>query len=487
MEESKTAVRLLFATIALAAFVDGLDGTIVTTVLPEIAEDLGIGAADSSWVITIYFLMMAGLILIFGKISDRGALKAVIVGGFAVFGIGSLLCAFSDSFWTMLAFRALQGVGGGMLSASGIMIAVKHLPKGLTALGLSISVLGYSVGGALGPVLGGVLTESLDWGWIFLFNVPIGVAGAFLAAKAVPKDGEFDRSGFDWTGSAFLFVAMVTGLYVIESIPAHGFGPVSAGILLLCAAMLILFVIRERRASDPVLRFSAFRRSPTVAAIAVFLLINLCWMGVFYLLPFYMQIVLGYDAVTTGLVLCVQSVVTLVMCVPVGRMVPKRGSRHYVILGAVSTVVMTGVLLLASDYSPIPMMVSVVFLGVIWGFGGGSFGTRIVDSVSQEERGDVSPMVSFVIYFGSALGSALYSGLFSIGSGVPGALISELSPMDFMDGFLFTMAVGTVLAAVSAVLAWAFNEEKDRLRGQNYLYTSNPVERAWIVHYAAPS
>ena len=255
MEESKTAVRLLFATIALAAFVDGLDGTIVTTVLPEIAEDLGIGAADSSWVITIYFLMMAGLILIFGKISDRGALKAVIVGGFAVFGIGSLLCAFSDSFWTMLAFRALQGVGGGMLSASGIMIAVKHLPKGLTALGLSISVLGYSVGGALGPVLGGVLTESLDWGWIFLFNVPIGVAGAFLAPFML---------GLYWRGvtKAGAVWGMLSGVVVSNAIywtlffgqnpaVAKKFSPVTASIAMLFPFIVVPLVSAMTKKLDP--------------------------------------------------------------------------------------------------------------------------------------------------------------------------------------------------------------------------------------------
>ncbi len=451
---------MLFAVIALAAFVDGLDGTIVTTVLPDIADAFDVSAADSSWVITVYFLMMAGLILVFGKMCDKGALKLIITAGFAVFAVGSLLCAFSQTFWMLLAFRAAQGIGAGMLSASGIMIAVKHLPREQTALGLSISVLGYSVGGACGPILGGVLSEFLDWGWIFLFNVPIGLAGAALAIRSVPKDPGLDRSSFDYLGSALLFAAMVLGLYVIESAPAHGFGPSSAMMSAAFAVLIVLFAFRERKVREPVLETSVFRRPATLAAITVFLMVNLCWMGVFYLLPFYMQLVLGYDVMMTGVVLCVQSVATLVMCVPIGKRVPLKGNRHYVILATASMVAMSLSLVFAGTESPLPMMVAVVLLGVIWGFGGGSLGNRIIDSVDADKRGAASPMVSFVIYFGCALGSALYSGLFSLGSGAQGALISVLSVEEFMGGFWFAMVVGTALSVLTLILAYAFDEER---------------------------
>ncbi|MBR4227463.1 MAG: MFS transporter [Candidatus Methanomethylophilaceae archaeon] len=460
--KGRSATTMLFAVIALAAFVDGLDGTIVTTALPDIADAFDVSATDSSWVITIYFLVMAGLILVFGRMCDKGALKRIITAGFVIFAVGSLLCAFSQTFWMMLLFRAVQGVGAGMLSASGIMIAVKYLPPSQTALGFSISVLGYSVGGALGPIFGGVLTEYLDWGWIFLFNVPIGIAGAALSLRSVPRDSGFDRSSFDYTGSALLFVAMVLGLYVMESTPSHGFGIASAAILAVFAVLMALFVVRERRVRDPVLDFAVYRRPATIAAIFVFMMINVCWMGVFYLLPFYMQLVLGYDVMMTGVVLCIQSVVTLVMCVPVGRRVPIRGNRHYVILASASMVVMSVALVFAGTGSSVPMLVSVVFLGVIWGFGGGSLGNRIIDSVGKDERGSASPMVSFIIYFGCALGSALYSGLFSIGSGTQGALISELSVETFMSGFSFTMIVGVLLSLLTLFFAWVFDEEKGR-------------------------
>ncbi len=455
----KQAVRLLYAVIALAAFVDGLDGTIVTTALPDIAQAFGITAADSSWVITVYFLVMAGLILVFGKICDKGALKRVIVLGFATFTVGSLLCAFSWSFPALIAFRAVQGIGAGMLSASGIMIAVKYLPHRLMAMGLSISVLGYSIGGALGPILGGVLTEYFAWEWIFLINVPIGIAGVALAQKAVPKDFGFKSPGFDYAGSALLFIAMISGLYVIESIPSHGFGTVSAVLIAVFAVSAILFIVLERKVSEPVLRLPVFRRPATIASIAVFLLINLCWMGAFYLLPFYMQIVLGYDTMTTGAVLAIQSLVTLVMCVPVGKMIPKKGNRHYVILACVSLVIMSASLVFAGDGSPIPMIISVIFLGVIWGFGGGSFGSRVVDSVPPENKGDASPVVSLVIYLGSAIGSALYSGLFALGSSSSGTPISELSSDVFMSGFTFAMIIGTVISVFALFLSWALNEE----------------------------
>lgn len=207
---------LLLVTIGFAMILDGLDGTIVNVTLPEIAESYGIGTSGTSWVVTVYFLMMAGLILVFGKISDKGGIKKVLTFGFLVFVLGSFLCGISPSLGVLLASRAIQGVGAAMLAASATMLGVKFMPKERIGVALSLVVLGGSVGAALGPALGAVLTSIGLWHWIFFINVPLGLIAFFIARKAVPDDTGFDKSSFDLKGSVLLFIALVMGLYVVS-------------------------------------------------------------------------------------------------------------------------------------------------------------------------------------------------------------------------------------------------------------------------------
>ena len=119
---------VLYVVMAMAFFLDGLDGTIVTVALPEIGKSFAMSTSDSSWVVTVYFMMMAGLILVFGKIADKGAIKKVLVGGFIIFALGSLLCALSYNSTFLLISRAIQGIGSAMLASTGIMLAVKFFP-----------------------------------------------------------------------------------------------------------------------------------------------------------------------------------------------------------------------------------------------------------------------------------------------------------------------------------------------------------------------
>lgn len=191
MAQTTTSGRgqlLLLVTIGFAMILDGLDGTIVNVALPEIAESYGIGTSGTSWVVTVYFLMMAGLILVFGKISDKGGIKKVLTFGFLVFVLGSFLCGISPSLGVLLASRAIQGVGAAMLAASATMLGVKFMPK-------------ERIG---------------SWHWIFFINVPLGLIAFFIARKAVPDDTGFDKSSFDLKGSVLLFIALVMGLYVVS-------------------------------------------------------------------------------------------------------------------------------------------------------------------------------------------------------------------------------------------------------------------------------
>lgn len=454
---------LLLVTMALGMFLDGLDGTIVNVALPEISESFQIDSSMSSWIVTVYFLVLAGLVLVFGKLCDSGAIKKIVIAGFVVFSVGSLACGLSFNVGTLLAFRVVQAVGASMLAASSIMLAVKFLPKEKTGFGLTLGLLGSSVGAAIGPALGGVLAETMSWHWVFIINVPVGFAAAYIAYRAIPADGRFDRGAFDYRGSVLLFLSLVCGLYTLESFPSHGVTATTIVALVLFVVLFSAFVIYERRVPVPVLKLGLFRNGRFVAVSVSFLLVNACYMGCLYLMPFYMRVELGYDAIMCGMFLLVMALVTLMFCMSASKAAEVRGNRPLVIAGcSVLVVAMLVLSTLNADRTVWLLVAGLASLGLVWGLCGGPIGARLIDNVPADDRGSGSSIFSFFIYFGSALGTAMFSGLFGFGSGAAGQPIADLDPSVFMDGYTFTMSVAVLLAVVSLVMAVAINERKAR-------------------------
>lgn len=460
--ESKSKQWLLLSVVAIALFVDGLDGTIVNVVLPGIAESFDVGTGTTSWVITVYYLMMAGLILIFGKIADCGAIRKLFIIGMVLFALSSLACALTQTFYLLLAFRAVQGVGAAMLATTAFMLCVKYLPKRMATFAFSVGVLGTSIGAAIGPAAGGILEHIASWHLVFLINVPIGIIGALMALYAIPKDSGFSGKGFDVKGAVTLFLVMITCLYALESIPSRGIEPASGICAVACVILLLVFVRIEHRAEDPVLKLSLFRLPNLDAAIVTLILINVVYLGCLYLLPFLLKVVMGLDSLGSGLYLLVPSLGILSVCLWVGKAADKRGNRPFVIASGFTLLIST-VLYCFVDAGAFPLLIVAMFIfGSTWGFGGGPIGGRMVENVPDEDRPKASSLLSFFMYFGSALGTAFYAGLFGLGSGSVGESIDQLSADVFLDGFRFCMYVGIALIIVMLILSIIVNEEKGK-------------------------
>ncbi len=450
----KNGSGLLLATIAISMFLDGLDGTIVNVALPTIATHFGIGTGDTSWVITIYFLVMAGLILIFGRLCDMGALKRILVTGMAVFTAGSFLCGISPDFTVLLASRAFQGVGAAMLAASAVMIGVKYLPKEKLGIGMSLVVMGSSIGIAIGPSVGAFLTEMFSWQWIFFINVPVGILACLLALKAVPADKGLERGDIDVIGSILLFAAIVLGLYAIERVPSAGLTTGSVVALVACVVLFAMFIIYERGRTSPVLNLGLFRNRNFDEAMMVYVLVNVGIMGVVYLLPFLLRKVLGLTTMESGLLLSVQSISMIICCIVVARTNGKVADRTYAAIACVMMALFVGMLAMSDGSTPIWFFALAIFLGgIIWGLGGGPMGTRMVNSLADEDRGSGSSMLSFTLYFSSALGTALFAGLFSLGSGEGTGSIDIIPPEAFLGGFVFCAVIAFMMAIAALLMS----------------------------------
>lgn len=446
---------LLLATIAISMFLDGLDGTIVNVALPDIASSFGIGTGDTSWVVTVYFLMMAGLILVFGRICDKGAIKKVLMCGMAIFTLGSLFCGLSPTYPLLLASRAFQGIGASMLASSAVMLGVKFLPREKLGLAMSLVVLGTSLGVAVGPTFGALLTEFFSWHWIFFINVPIGVIAIVLAHRSVPGDEGLRDGDLDIAGSILLFATIVLGLFVIERVPSVGFSFSGAIALIGCLALFAVFVIYERGRASPALELRLFRNRNFDMAVVSYALVNMAIMGVVYLIPFFMRKVLGFETLESGLFLSLQAISMIACCLVVGRKSDKIGDRPFAVAACVLLVIFISLMFLwKQDASLIIVAATLLVCGMVWGVGGGPMGARIVDALDESDKGSGSSMISFVMYFSSALGTALVAGLFGLGSGAGSGSISDVGADVFMDGFLFSASVFLVLAVLALVLTY---------------------------------
>ncbi len=451
---------LLLLTIGISMFLDGLDGTIVNVALPTISDSFGIDIGDTSWIVTVYFLVMAGLILIFGRICDMGALKRVLIAGLSVFTIGSFLCGISPNLTMLIVCRAIQGLGGAMLASSAVMIGVKYLPREKLALGMSLVVIGSSIGMAIGPTMGAILTEFFSWHWIFFINVPVGIAAVIIASMAVPKDEGFERGDVDIIGSIILFLAIVLGLFAIERVPSEGLNGPSTVSLILSVILLVVFVIYERGKAGSVLKLSLFRNMDFVEMTLVYMLVSVAIMGLVYLIPFMFRTVLGFDTLMTGLILSIQAISLIACSVSSVRLSKTIGNRILTIISAVMQILFAIMLaMIGADTSIIFVSLTILVCGTVWGIGGGPMGSRMVSVLGKEDRGAGSSVLSFIMYFASALGTALFAGLFGFRTGT-GSI--ESIPADvFQDGIFFCCIIAVILGVASVLMAWHVRSDEE--------------------------
>ncbi|MEU1400966.1 MFS transporter [Streptomyces sp. NPDC005728] len=293
--------RTSLAVLCAGTLMTILDGNIVTVAMPAIQNDLGFSGPGLAWVVNAYLIPFGGLLLLMGRTGDLVGRKTMFTAGLAVFTAASVLCGTATGPGVLIAARALQGVGGAMASAVvlGMLVALFPEPREQARAIAVFSAVG-AAGGALGTFLGGALTQALDWHWIFLINLPIGVA-AWLAAVRVlaPERGAGLGGGADGPGAALVTGALMLTVYVIVG---AGTRSLTATFLLaaLALALFTAFILRQARAARPLLRLRLFRSRLLTGANAVQVLMIGTMYGFQFIGALYLQRVLGYGELATG-------------------------------------------------------------------------------------------------------------------------------------------------------------------------------------------
>jgi EmrB/QacA subfamily drug resistance transporter len=457
--------------VCLGQFMVVLDATVVNVALPSIQSDLGISDANLQWIVNAYTLLFGGFLLLGGRAADLIGRRTLFICGVAIFSCASLLNGLAHSEELLIGGRALQGLGGAMLSPAALSVITTTFAEGAARTkALSIWAAIASGGGAVGLLLGGVLTEALSWEWIFFVNVPIGVATAFAALRLVPNSrvAEGPRH-FDLAGAISVTGGLILLVYVIVKAEDWGWGSSSTlGLAALALVVLASFVLIERRSPSPLVRLGLFRLRSLAVGNGVFLMVAGGLFGMFFFATLYMQDILGYSPITTGIGFLPVTAGIIIGATVAQQSIPRVGIRPVVLVGMV--VAAAGLALLALTTSR-----DGTYLGVVGGLFPMSIGMGATfvsltlvatTNVDADHAGLASGIFNTSQQVGGALGLAVLSTIAndrtsSVLSGAGGAPTLAQQQGALVDGYQLAFLVAAALLAVGAALLAALLRRRD--------------------------
>jgi EmrB/QacA subfamily drug resistance transporter len=428
-ELSRGRRNLILAICCMSLFIVGIDVTIVNVALPSIQRDLHASVSGLQWTVDAYSLVVASFLMLSGSTGDRIGRRRTFQAGLGLFTLGSLLCSLAPGLGWLVAFRALQAVGGSMLNPIAMSIVTNTFTdraERARAIGIWGAVFGISL--ALGPVLGGALVTSVGWRGIFWVNIPVGIAAIILTALFVPESRAPRARRVDPVGQVLVIVLLASLTYGIIEGPGAGWSSARIlGCFALAAAALAGLVGYEPRRSEPLLDLRFFRSAPfsgaTVIAVCAFAALG----GFLFLNTLYLQDVRGYSALHAGLFLLPMAAMTVLLAPLAGRIVAARGPRLPLLAAGIATTaggIMLTRLGLHTSFSYL------IASYVVFGIGGGLVNAPItntaVSGMPVSQAGVAAGIASTSRQVGSALGVAV------AGSSVLSALHGSLR-LGFVD------------------------------------------------------
>ena len=390
-----------------------LDATIVNVALPSIKDDLGFSQSNLAWVVNAYLIAFGGLLLLAGRIGDLVGQRRVFLAGLAVFTAASLLCATAQSQAMLIGARFVQGAGGAIASAVILGMIVTMFPKPREqAKAIGVYSFVASAGASIGLLAGGVLTEAINWHWIFFINVPIGIATALLAVRLVEdRPGIGLREGADFPGALLLTAGLMLGVYTLLEAGEQGWASAQTlGLGGVAIALVAGFIARQAHVANPLMPLRLFRSRNVAGANLVMALLVVGFFGMFFLGALYLQGILGYSPLEVGLAF-------LPACLVMGTL--SLGYAERIIMGIgpraalIAGLVFSGAGLLAFARSPVDGNYAVDLLAVMLLLGAGAgtcfpaLMTLAMSGATRSDSGLASGLVNTTVQVGGAIGLAV--------------------------------------------------------------------------------
>ncbi|HYC59758.1 MAG TPA: MDR family MFS transporter [Thermoanaerobaculia bacterium] len=403
--------RFVTAGVMTGMLLAALEGTVVGTAMPTIVAALG-GLAHYSWVFSAYLLTSTVTVPVWGKLSDLFGRRRLFQIGVAVFLVGSAACGFAQTMTQLIVWRAVQGIGAGALVPLAMTIIgdIFTLEERARMQGLFSGVWGVS--SVFGPLVGGFITDQLSWRWVFLINLPVGIAAAAIIGFGLIEPKRVERPVIDYLGAAVLTGAVTLLLLVL----GDGFSMRAAGLLLVVVALLVWFVRIEQRAKDPIVPLDLFRNRVIAVAVGVGFLAGIAMFAAITFVPLMAQGVLGATATEAGSFLTPLMLAWVLMSIVGGRLLMRLGSRTLVLTGLIF--MLGGFAALATFSRTTPrwmMMVELIFIGSGLGLTMLTLLIASQHSVARAQLGITTSLNQFSRSIGGAIGVALLGAMLAAG------------------------------------------------------------------------
>ncbi|WDZ76771.1 MFS transporter [Ensifer adhaerens] len=468
----------LIAVLPLVLLV-AMDGSILYLAMPRVTSALMPTADQALWILDIYGFVVGSLLIAFGNIGDRyGRLRLIMIGA-VVFGAGSLGAAYSQSPMALIASRALMGLGGATLLPSGLAIVSALFPDPRQrAQAIGIFAATFAAGFAIGPVLGGLLLQRLEWGAVFLINVPV-VLGFLVAAPVLLREVRSTAYGrIDLPSLVLSFAGILLFTYSLKTAAAYGLTAMQSAAGAVGLLAIVLFLRRQTRIAYPLLDLALFRDRIFSIAILTGLLPLVVWSAAGYLSGIYLQSVLGFDVFKAALLTLPGAIVLMATCVGTARVVDAIGRRTALV--ATHFLIATGVLLLlltTTDSGVAAFIASTVVAGMGYGLSFSLVAEIAVSAVPTERAGAAGSIAETSNELGNALGITLLGSLAALsfrlcGPGVAGTLnetldrpgLSSETVLQANEAFLTGLHVAAGVGALSllalGIVAWLWLPKK---------------------------
>jgi EmrB/QacA subfamily drug resistance transporter len=455
---------LALALLASVQFMVVLDIAIVNVALPSIQIDLGFSQESLQWVISAYALFFGGFLLLGGRIADILGRRRLFVVGLLVFSAASLLSGLAWSDQALIVARSAQGLGAAMITPAALAILMTTFQEGRernTALGVWGAVGAF--GAVAGVLLGGILTDVLSWEWIFFINVPVGLAAVALTPMLLAESRDTQVRSFDVPGAVLVTSGMVTLVYVITQANQYGWGSAATiGLFSLAAALLAAFAVWESRVKEPLMPFSIFRIRTVAAANISGLILGTVSFSMFLMLTLYMQQVLGYSPLKTGVAYLAVAGTAIIWSTVAAQLVTRVGVKPVIVAGmaflTAGLVYFTQVSVGGSYVGD--LLPGFLLIAVGLGFSFVPISIAALAGVQAEEAGLASGLFNTSQQIGGALGIAALSAI-ATSTTEDGVASGTALPVALTDGFETAFVWGGIIAAVGILVGLVLVRQSD--------------------------
>lgn len=461
----------ILAAVSLALFMATIDGTIVNVALPTLVADFQTDFPTIQWVVLAFLLGLSVLMLSVGRLADMLGKRRIFMLGLVIFTAGSALCGLSPTVYALIAARLVQSIGAAMLLALGVAIVTETWPPQERGKALGVSAGVISLGVVIGPSVGGIIISALSWHWIFFVNVPLGLLALAATWRYVPaQKPKSEREKFDFLGAGVLAVGLLALLLALTVGQTAGFG--EPGILALfgvAAVGLVLFVLIERRVRFPMLDLNLFRNTQFSLNLATGALTFVAISAVVFLLPFYLELVLGLSVLQVGLLMGVAPLLLAILGPLAGSLSDRYGTRPVSVVGLTALVV--GYLFASTmdtDTTPGGYVLRMLLVGVGMGVFQSPNNSAIMGAAPRHRLGIASSMLSITRTLGQTVGIALLGALFAVlltfYAGQP-TDISVAAPADIASALQNEFLLAAALVGFGLILS-LFDWRRERRRAR---------------------